>query len=337
MKKQLRILHLSDIHLLDNKALVAIRPELVYGTEGASYQRMKALTKKINTLDFDLVLVTGDYSTLGEKSCYVKVKMWLESTITPEDMHMKHVKDEPFGLNLIKRNIDYVTIPGNHDYFHNGIAHQVDCTHYTEVFQNHKVKPFKKDDEYVFDELTLKNDVVVRLHRFDSNKLLTKAHGIIKSINDIDIETKDGVLDIAMLHHQCLYTYNLRYEKITELVNGPDVLNKFIEKKMDAILYGHTHVGYLNYHSHNEMKAMAVPCEDKDNMPDMHQNKAIPLKSDHTVISMAASACNSGNKVCGFNMITYDLEDQTVILEEYFYNNVCFKKRDNDENIIPET
>lgn len=337
MEKQLRILHISDIHLLENKALLAIRPELIYGTEGASYQRMKSLTKKINELEFDLVLVTGDYTTMGEKGCYPKVKKWLEQTITPEDMHIKNDGSTPFGLNLIEKDIEYITIPGNHDYFFNGVAEQVDCTHYTEAFRDSKTRPFKKGEEYLFDEIEIKNGLKIRLHRFDSNKIATKAHGIIKTINDIDIKTGDDTLDIAMLHHHCLYTYNLRYEKITELVNGPDVLNKFIEKKMDAILYGHTHVGYLNYHSHDEMRKMAKPNQHNDDMPDMHQNKTVPLEKNHTVISMAASACNSGNKVCGFNMITYDLDKNTVLLEEYFYNNVGFVKRTDDDNIIPET
>lgn len=337
-KKQnvVKIVHLSDIHFLEEKVLVALRPALTYGLEGLSYYRLKKLTEKLNMLDFDIVLLTGDYGTLGEEKCYKIAKKWLKEEILPQDVHAPKEETESFGLHLEKQKIPFVTIPGNHDYYRI-VPEQTDCEWYNKYFAaKEEIRFIHKDKEYIMEEKEI-NGVKVRFHKFDSCKIGSPAKGIIHNIENTKMITNEKELDIVMLHHHCVYPFNLAFNESIMLENNVEVTKFFLKHKINAILFGHTHVGYLNYHQRSEIEKMADKDTWSGEVPQRHINEKKKMIEDHTVISMAASASNAGDKVCGFNVITYDMEDKTVLLEEYYYNNKEFVKMEKEDIVIPHS
>lgn len=224
----IKIVHISDLHISEHLTEGADTHYKVPHRYGHNINALMALDTYLKKNDWDLLLITGDISRIGNVRSFEYARNWLESEL--------HIGAHTLGLNLSKRdNQEYVIIPGNHDRF-NGKLTQGSLDKYHHEFPN--VRSGSTKSFYLRNER-------VNIHFFDSTENNgTFAYGRIDGKDLISKNTDEG-LNIAMLHHHFIQPPKHKRATATELLNSSDVSAYFLNSGFDGVFFGHTHQGYI--------------------------------------------------------------------------------------------
>ena len=227
------IVHISDLHISEHLLRGADQKSYLPHRYGHDVAAFLALDMFLKTTPWDLLLITGDVSRIGNIESFEWVRNWLENEILFGETHL--------GLNLSKSSDRrYLIIPGNHDRF-NGKLSQGSLDLYHQEFP--VVKSGSKQ------QLTIR-DQIVNVHFFDSTDAEGGfAFGRIDPKSLIPKQLKPSEIHLAMLHHHFLQPPKHPREISTELTNSSEVAAYMLNTGFDGIFFGHTHKGYIGYPS----------------------------------------------------------------------------------------
>ncbi len=235
-----RIAHISDLHISEHLLRPKDNAFYLPHRYGHDVQAFLALDGFLRNAEWDLLLITGDVSRIGNIQSFECVRNWLENEISFGEIHV--------GLNLSKRSDrSYLIIPGNHDRF-NGRLRQSSLELYNREFPRVRPGSVKK--------LAIRNNII-NVHFFDST---TSDGGFaLGTIEQRSLGPKhlsDEEIDIALLHHHFLQPPKHPREAATELTNSADVAAYMLNAGFDGVFFGHTHKGYINKLSVDVLKCM---------------------------------------------------------------------------------
>lgn len=224
-----KIVHISDLHISEHILRGPSRDAYLPHRYGHDVAAFLALDSFLKNSDWDLLLVTGDVSRIGNVSSFEWARNWLENEIVFGQTRI--------GLNLSKSDSKhYVMVPGNHDRF-NGKLTQSSLDNYHKEFQpvqSGAVERFKL------------GDFVVNVHLFDSTwEKGGFAFGQIDQRSLVAKKLSDEEIDLAVLHHHFLRPPKHPREIKTELINSTEVAAYMLNSGFDGIFFGHTHKGYI--------------------------------------------------------------------------------------------
>jgi hypothetical protein len=224
-----RIVHISDLHISEHLTRGPERNPRITHRYGHDVRAFLALDSYLKSTAWDLLLVTGDISRVGEIVSFEAVRNWLENELVYGETRV--------GLNLSKsKDRHYVVIPGNHDRFNGGLT-QGSLDNYHSEFPS--IRPGSVVRHTV-------DGVIVNLHLFDST--YDKGGFAFGKIEDREMVPKrlqDEEVDLALLHHHFLQPPKHPREIATELVNSSEVASYMLNSGFDGVLFGHTHKGYI--------------------------------------------------------------------------------------------
>lgn len=231
--KEIKIAHISDLHLSErlfkepNRNLKAPHR---YGHDIAAFYALDQILKE---LEWDLLIITGDISRIGNSESFEYARNWLENEL--------FIGEYKVGLNLSKaKGRNYVIIPGNHDSFNGGLV-QSSLNNYNEEFP--VIRP-GTTESYSF------NDIKVNIHLFDST---TEDHsfafGEIEDKFLVPKRLQENEVDIAILHHHFLVPPKHKRSKGTDIKNTAQVAAYMINTGFNCVFFGHTHKSYIGFQS----------------------------------------------------------------------------------------
>lgn len=225
----LRIVHISDLHISEHILRGPDSESRLPHRYGHDVTAFLALDRFLREADWDLLLITGDVSRIGNKASFESARNWLENEIVFGETRV--------GLNLSKsQSRQYVIIPGNHDRF-NGELTQNCLDNYHQEFNVIRSGEVKT--------ITIKNEIV-NLHLFDSSADNGSfAYGTIEQRCLVPKQLQDQHIDLALLHHHFLQPPKHPREIATELTNSAEVATYMLNTGFDGIFFGHTHKGYI--------------------------------------------------------------------------------------------
>lgn len=225
----LRIVHISDLHISEHILRGPDSESRLPHRYGHDVTAFLALDLFLREADWDLLLITGDVSRIGNKASFESARNWLENEIVFGETRV--------GLNLSKsQSRQYVIIPGNHDRF-NGELTQNCLDNYHQEFNVIRSGEVKT--------ITIKNEIV-NLHLFDSSADNGSfAYGMIEQRCLVPKQLQDQHIDLALLHHHFLQPPKHPREIATELTNSAEVATYMLNTGFDGIFFGHTHKGYI--------------------------------------------------------------------------------------------
>lgn len=239
--KKVKIAHITDLHLTGNlkgetDAADVLNKNWPFNKgAGHSYELLLNLTEALNSINFDLLLITGDITKKGGDESFKFAHTWLEKA------HSNGMSNF-VGLDLGVSSDKYVIVPGNHDYY-NKVSLQSNSESYQKYFG-------VIDSDTTFRKVI--NGVVVNVHLYDSTKVNKIAIGEIKDEHKIDKNLKNDELDIAMLHHHIALPPNVKNDWMIELSNMKENTNYLLSQGFNSIIFGHTH-NYLQEFISNEV------------------------------------------------------------------------------------
>lgn len=225
--KLIKVLHVSDLHISEDiptkDVNLTVKPRY-----GHDFSTFLALDQTLNSIEWDILIISGDITRIGNEQSFIWAKNWIEREIQIENNLF-------VGLNLIKKGKPYVVVPGNHDRF-NGKTTQSSLGNYNKLF------PVIGPDCVVTHII---NGVKVNLHLYDSSTddgsfgygRIDNRDKRRKILNEEDI-------DIAVLHHHLVQPPDHQREPFIELINPADDVAYFLSCNFNAILFGHTHKAY---------------------------------------------------------------------------------------------
>jgi len=226
---EIKIVHVSDLHISEH---LLRDPESHFKFPhryGHDIQTFIALDNFLNTNAWDVLVITGDASRIGNDESFHIVRNWIYNKIDIEDITV--------GLDLNKKKSKHcIIIPGNHDRFNGGMI-QEDLTNYHKEF-----------DVVGRDEIITKtiNGKTINFHLYDSS--WNKGGFGLGKIEPSDLVPKnlnEGHFDIALLHHHFIQPPKHTREAATELHNSADVASYMLNSGFDCVMFGHTHQGYI--------------------------------------------------------------------------------------------
>lgn len=230
MLTSIKILHISDIHM--SETLIK-KSDSFKNLNGHVLEILESLTKAINKLDFDFLVISGDISRVGGEDSFLLAKDWIEGEIL--------TGGSSIGLNTVKKGIEYITVPGNHDRY-TKIAIQENLKVYSKYFgkvEKGHVKSYKKDD------------IIINFHLYDSTMKGTPANGEIDCKDRVNKTLIDGELNISVLHHHIIQPPHHKRNKTLELIDTRRDAGYLLNCGFDAILFGHTHKSHFDYIPYN--------------------------------------------------------------------------------------
>lgn len=243
MGKPIRILHFSDIHVsamvrhmgwkkwFSKRGIGAVN--LLRGR--AKYfddveMKMRALVRFKEENDIDIVINTGDYTSLG-----------LEHELELARELMAPLMDPPQR---------YLTVPGNHDiYVHEGNSHYRFAAHFCSVLQN-DLPEYCRGGHFPLIRLIGDDVAVIALNSAKPNPWPWRSDGHIPTIqleafrHMLQDERVKGRFLFVITHYAPRLANGQPDRKLHGLHNADDLLAtcKTIEK--GAILFGHVHKTY---------------------------------------------------------------------------------------------
>jgi len=243
MKKPLRILHFSDIHV--SAPVHRMRWSKWFGKRGigainllrgrARYfdeveEKMRALVHFKEENSIDIVINTGDYTALGL----------------------------PHELVLARRLVDpmmyspqsYLTVPGNHDiYVHEGESHYRFAEQFCSVLQS-DLPEYCRGGHYPLVRFFGEDMAVIVLNSSKPNPKPWRSDGHIprKQLEALDLLLQDeriaGRFLIVMTHYAPRLANGEPDRKLHGLRNADDLLHSCRTIERGAILFGHIHRTY---------------------------------------------------------------------------------------------
>lgn len=225
----IKIIHISDLHISEHLTRGADKNAYLPHRYGHDVQAFLALDLFLKNHEWDLLLITGDVSRIGNKESFEWVRNWLENEIL--------FGATKVGLNLSKSNTcQYLIIPGNHDRF-NGKLKQGSLDQYHQEFPVVRSGSTKS---------LIVNGQAINVHFFDSTTADGGfAYGEIDQRSLIPKTLRDEDIDLALLHHHFLQPPKHPREISTELTNSSEVAAYMLNTGFDGIFFGHTHKGYI--------------------------------------------------------------------------------------------
>jgi hypothetical protein len=235
-----RIVHISDLHISEHLLRAPDRNFKLPHRYGHDVQVFLALDMFLKNLEWDLLLITGDVSRIGNLESFEWIRNWLQNELHFGNIHV--------GLNLARaEDRRWFIIPGNHDRF-NGQLTQGSLDLYHQEFP--VVRSGSSTTVQVGQE-------TVNIHFFDSTTSKGGfAFGRIDHRNLIPKILSDNEIDIAMLHHHFLQPPKHPREISTELTNSSEVAAYMLNTGFDAIFFGHTHKSYIGWPSVDILSGM---------------------------------------------------------------------------------
>lgn len=229
----IKIVHISDLHISEHIFRVADKNSYLPHRYGHDVQAFLALDQFLKNSIWDLLLITGDVSRIGNIESFDWVRNWLEKEII--------FGATTVGLNLSKsKDHQYLIIPGNHDRF-NGKLTQDSLDWYHQEFPVIRSGSVKS--------VTVHGQKV-NIHFFDSTTSDGGfAYGKIDQRSLVPQKLLDDDIDLAMLHHHFLQPPNHPRDKKTELINSAEVAAYMLNSGFDGVFFGHTHEGYIGRQS----------------------------------------------------------------------------------------
>ena len=239
MADEITIVHLSDLHFSE-KNFWKDDYEVLHGPHrnGHDPALLFALDKKLKSLKWDKLVITGDLSRVGHEDSFSYLHNWIYGTIHAPD-------GAEIGLNLDPSSDKCVVVPGNHDRFNGGAVQ--DCLeNYQEFFP-------------VFNGSTTKSTeikgVPVNFHLYDSTyEDGGFSQGYVRARDFIRCETNDDTLDIVVIHHHVAQAPRQKRNKQLELINVDELLKFLLAENINAVLFGHTHYGMFEKISADVLK-----------------------------------------------------------------------------------
>ena len=243
MKKPLRVLHFSDIHVniqirhmhwkkwFSKRAIGAInllRGRAKYFDE--TEEKLAALVRFKETNGIDVLINTGDYTALGLKSELALAKQLLEPLMVPPQK--------------------YITVPGNHDiYVHEGNSHYRFTEQFCSVLQN-DLPEYCRGGHWPLIRFLGDEAAVIAIDSARPNPLPWVSSGEIapEQLQALEELLKDerlkGRFLFVVTHYAPRLANGKPDTKLHGLINADDFLEacKGIEK--GAILFGHIHKTY---------------------------------------------------------------------------------------------
>lgn len=225
----IRIVHISDLHISEHLLRAPQGESRLPHRYGHDVSAFLALDSFLKEAVWDLLLITGDISRIGNIESFEWVRNWLENEIVFGDTRL--------GLNLSKsESRRHVVIPGNHDRFNGGLTQGSLDKYHQEfpVVRSGAVETFSIDGD------------TINIHLFDS----TTANGgfgfgTLDQRSMIPKNLKDDQIDLAILHHHFLQPPKHVRDITTELTNSAEVATYMLNTGFDGVLFGHTHKGYI--------------------------------------------------------------------------------------------
>ncbi len=235
------IVHLSDIHFSERDFWKG-QIETKHGPHrnGHDPAILIALDKKLKSLTFDKIVISGDLTRIGHVDSFGYLKNWLFGNI-------KAPNGNEIGLNLNEDNC--IVVPGNHDCF-NGNAVQSSLENYEKFFPKISGKRIVK---------TQVNGIDINFHLYDST--YTKglfAKGYIEPIDFLRGKSEDETLDIVVVHHHIIQPPKHKRQKSLELINVDEFLGFLLAENVNAVLFGHTHKRMFETISANILKGQVT-------------------------------------------------------------------------------
>lgn len=223
------IVHVSDLHISEHILRGPHHDSRLPHRYGHNVNAFLALDLFLKSSKWDLIIITGDVSRIGNIESFEWIRNWLENEIVFGDTHL--------GLNLSKSDSkQYVIIPGNHDRFNGGLA-QGSLDRYHQEFPVVRAGAIKT---YTID------NIVINIHLFDSTwENGGFALGRIDQRSLVPKILHEDQVDLAILHHHFLQPPNHPREISTELENSAEVAAYMLNSGFDGVLFGHTHKGYI--------------------------------------------------------------------------------------------
>ena len=223
----IKIIHISDLHISEHLLRGAEKGFYLPHRYGHDVQAFLALDQYLKESIWDLLLITGDVSRIGNIQSFEWVRNWLENEIFFGATHL--------GLNLSKSSErTYLIIPGNHDRF-KGKLQQGSLDLY------HKEFPVVRSGSVK--SLTIREHKI-NVHFFDSTTPDGGfAYGKIEQRDLTPKNLSDDDIDLALLHHHFLQPPKQPREISTELTNSSVVAAYMLNAGFDGIFFGHTHKG----------------------------------------------------------------------------------------------
>jgi|WetSurSiteA1Bulk_404760.scaffolds.fasta_scaffold00064_6 3',5'-cyclic AMP phosphodiesterase CpdA len=254
----IKVIHISDLHISDDLSH-GDKWYDIPGRHGHNVKAFLALDAFLKTTEWDLLLITGDVSRIGESDSFVWVKDWLEGNYT--------IGNFTVGLNLSKSTVrKYLIVPGNHDRF-GGNIWQGSLNLYNKEFPEVKAGSVES--------LTIRG-CKVNIHLFDSTTSDGGfAGGKIEQNALVPKALKDTEIDIALLHHPFLHLPEHPRETAKDLKNSADVAAYMLYTGFDAIFFGHTHKRYIEQKSVKKLSRC---------LPDKRQQSSSDLRRAPKVI-----------------------------------------------------
>ena len=224
-----RVVHVSDLHISEQLVGSTSGRFKLPHRYGHDFQAFTALDAFLNTNPWDVLVISGDVSRIGNIDSFLWAKTWIEQTVT--------VGAASLGLGLAtKRDRHYVVVPGNHDRF-NGQLKQTTLDEYHQYFPTVRIGTTVA---FAF------GSTAVNFHVFDSSDSnRTFAKGKISGHDLTPRAITDKSLDIAVLHHHFIQPPNHRRERHSELTNSQDVSEYMLTTGFDAVFFGHTHKSFV--------------------------------------------------------------------------------------------
>jgi predicted phosphodiesterase len=236
----IKIVHVSDLHISEHLLRAPDKKWYLPHRYGHDVSALLALDSFLKETEWDLLLITGDVSRIGNIESFEGVRNWLENEM--------HFGDTRIGLNLSKRaDRQYLVIPGNHDRFNGALTQgSLDCYH--------QEFPVVRSGTSA---TRMVGSQVVTIHVYDS----TCSHGgfafgkidqkylIPKHLSSSDV-------NVALLHHHFLQPPKHPREIATELTNSAEVAAYMLNTGFDLICFEHTHKGYIGQSSVNILSGL---------------------------------------------------------------------------------
>ncbi len=243
MKKPLRVLHFSDIHVniqirhmhwkkwFSKRAIGAInllrgRAKYFDDTE----RKLAALVRFKEENNIDIVINTGDYTALGLRSELQLARQLLEPFMSPPQK--------------------YITVPGNHDiYVHEGNSHYRFTEQFCSVLQN-DLPEYCRGGHWPLIRLLDEEAAVIAIDSARPNPIPWKSSGEIPSeqLDALDEILKDerlkGRFLFVITHYAPRLSNGQDDKKLHGLINADDFLERCKGIERGIVLFGHIHKTY---------------------------------------------------------------------------------------------
>lgn len=225
----IKIVHISDLHISEHLLRAPQRQFRLPHRYGHDVQRFLALDGFLKNNEWDLLLITGDVSRIGNIESFEGLRNWLENEI--------FFGETKIGLNLSKSGSRrYQIIPGNRDRF-NGNLTQGSLDNYHSEFDTVRSGGISTLDV---------NGERINIHYFDSTTQQGGfAHGHIDQRDMVAKNLSKTEINFALLHHHFLQPPKHPREISTEITNSAQVAAYMLNTGFDGIFFGHTHMSYI--------------------------------------------------------------------------------------------